>query len=77
MLSSHGECSMTPLLLTRKALLRRAKPAEAIRAGFVPPNAESRRLLHGMKNLETALPFRMPFGTSILACGRVRTSVKT
>jgi hypothetical protein len=28
-----------------------------------------------MKNLETALPFRMPFGTSILACGRLRTSV--
>jgi hypothetical protein len=30
-------------------------------------------LLHGMKNIETALPFPMPFGTSILACGRLRT----
>jgi SAM-dependent methyltransferase len=65
--------SMVPLLLARKALLRRAKTAGAIRAGFVPPNGISRRLLHGMKNIETALPFPMPFGTSILARGRVRT----
>jgi hypothetical protein len=28
-----------------------------------------------MKNVETALPFRMPFGTSILAWGRLRTSL--
>jgi SAM-dependent methyltransferase len=68
---------MTPLLVIRKALLCRAKGNETIRTGFVPPNAVARLLLHGMKNLETALPFRMPFGTSILACGRLRTSVKT
>ena len=67
---------MTPLLFVRKALLSRAKRSETIRTGFVPPNAASQLLLHGMKNLETALPFRMPFGTSILACGRLRTSVK-
>jgi len=67
---------MTPLLFIRKALLRRAKRSETIRTGFVPPNTASRLLLHGMKNLETILPFRMPFGTSILACGRLRTSVK-
>jgi len=66
---------MTPLLFVRKALLCRAKRSEVIRTGFVPPNAASRLLLHGMKNVETALPFRMPFGTSILACGRLRTSV--
>jgi SAM-dependent methyltransferase len=66
---------MTPLLFVRKVLLYRAKRSEAIRSGFVPPNAASRLLLQGMKNLETALPFRMPFGTSILACGRPRTSV--
>ena len=46
--------------------------ADTIRTGFVPPNALSRLLLHGMKNVETALPFRMPFGTSILAWGRLR-----
>ena len=67
---------MTPLLFIRKVLLCRAKRSETIRTGFVPPNAASRLLLHGMKNVETALPFRMPFGTSILACGRLRTSVK-
>lgn len=64
---------MTPLLFVRKALLCRAKRSEAIRAGFVPPNRISRLLLHGMKNIETALPFSMPFGTSILAGGRLRT----
>jgi SAM-dependent methyltransferase len=64
---------MIPLLLVRKALLRRVKRADAIRTGFVPPNAVSRLLLHGMKNLETALPFRVPFGTSLLAWGRLRS----
>ena len=63
---------MIPLLLVRKTLLRRTKRANTIRTGFVPPNAFSRLLLHGMKNVETALPFRMPFGTSILAWGRLR-----
>ena len=63
---------MVPLLFVRKALLRRGKTANAIRAGFVPPNAISRLLLHAMKNIETGLPFTMPFGTSILAWGRVR-----
>jgi 2-polyprenyl-3-methyl-5-hydroxy-6-metoxy-1,4-benzoquinol methylase len=64
---------MVPLLLARKALLRGIKRAEAIQTGFVPPNEIARRLLHGMKNVETALPFRMPFGTSILAWGRLHT----
>ena len=65
---------MIPLLLVRKTLLRRAKRANTIRTGFVPPNAVSRLLLHGMKSVETGLPFRVPFGTSILAWGRLRTS---
>jgi hypothetical protein len=30
-------------------------------------------LLHGLKNIETALPFPMPFGTSILASGQLRS----
>jgi SAM-dependent methyltransferase len=64
---------MIPLLLVRKTLLRSAKQGETIRTGFVPPNGLSRLLLHGMKNVETALPFPMPFGTSILAWGRLRT----
>ena len=63
---------MVPLLVVRKTLLRRTRRADTIRTGFVPPNAFSRLLLQGMKNVETALPFRMPFGTSILAWGRMR-----
>jgi 2-polyprenyl-3-methyl-5-hydroxy-6-metoxy-1,4-benzoquinol methylase len=64
--------SMVPLLLARKIMLRRAKTAGTIRAGFVPPNEISRLLLQGMKNIETSLAFSMPFGTSILAWSRVR-----
>lgn len=66
---------MIPLLLIRKTLLCRPKRANMIRTGFVPPNAVSRLLLHSMKSIETRLPFRMPFGTSILAWGRLRTSL--
>ena len=64
---------MVPLLLARKILLRRTKIADVIRTGFVPPNGLSRWLLHGLKNSEMALPFPMPFGTSILAWGQLRT----
>ncbi|HEU5313326.1 MAG TPA: class I SAM-dependent methyltransferase, partial [Candidatus Udaeobacter sp.] len=53
---------MVPALLARKTLLRRAKSADVIRKGFVPPNRIFRGLLHSMKNIETALPFPMPFG---------------
>ena len=63
---------MVPALLARKTLLRRAKSTDVIQKGFVPPNRIFRGLLHGMKNIETALPFPMPFGTSILAWGRLR-----
>lgn len=65
--------SMVPLLLARKTLLRRTEAADIIRAGFVPPNGIARLLLQGLKNIETAFPFPMPFGTSILAWGRLRT----
>jgi hypothetical protein len=66
---------MVPFLLARRVLLRGAKieTAEAIlRRGFMPPNGIARLLMHGLKNIETALPFPMPFGTSILAWGRLR-----
>ena len=69
---------MVPLLLARKVLLRRGnrKKEEAIlRRGFVPPNRIAQLVLHGLKNVETALPFPMPLGTSILAWGRTRTSI--
>jgi SAM-dependent methyltransferase len=62
---------MIPSLLARKVLLRGTKRAGAIRTGFVPPNAMWRLLLHGIKNIETSLPFSMPCGTSILAWGRL------
>jgi SAM-dependent methyltransferase len=64
---------MVPALLLRKTLVRRAKSADVIQKGFVPPNRIFQGLLQGMKHIETALPFPMPFGTSMLAWGRVRT----
>jgi SAM-dependent methyltransferase len=64
---------MVPLLFARRALLRTSGTADIIRAGLVPPNRISRFLLHSLKNIETALPFSMPFGTSILAWGRLCT----
>jgi SAM-dependent methyltransferase len=69
----HWGLSLAPLLLARKGLLRRAntKKAETVlRCGFVPPCRAAGLLLHGMKNIETALPFAMPFGSSLLALGR-------
>jgi 2-polyprenyl-3-methyl-5-hydroxy-6-metoxy-1,4-benzoquinol methylase len=62
---------MIPSLLVRKLLLRGTKRSGAIRTGFVPPNAMWRVLLQCVKNIETALPFSMPWGTSILAWGRL------
>jgi SAM-dependent methyltransferase len=62
--------SMVPALLVRKVLLGRRFANETIRRGFMPPNRLSRWLMHGLKNIETALPFTMPFGTSLLASGR-------
>ena len=69
--------SMVPLLLARKALLSptNTNGTATIRRGFVPPNRMASLLLHGLKNMETALPFPMPLGTSILAWGRTRTSL--
>jgi SAM-dependent methyltransferase len=64
--------SLVPLLLARKTLLRRAKINDVIRSGFVPPNRISHLSLQVLKNIETALPFQMPFGTSILAWGQLR-----
>jgi SAM-dependent methyltransferase len=72
----HWGLSMVPLLLARKALLGwgNQKMAETVmRRGFVPPNRLTHLLLHGLKNVETAFPFPMPLGTSLLAWGRVRT----
>jgi SAM-dependent methyltransferase len=65
---------MIPPLLARKMLVRRGKRADVIQKGFVPPNRIFREFLHGVKNIETSLPFPMPFGSSILAWGRLRTS---
>lgn len=40
-----------------------------LRRVFMPPVWIARLSAHGLKNVETVLPLRMPFATSILALG--------
>lgn len=67
----HWGLLMVPVLLARKARLRIVSPAETMRIGFSPPNRVARLLLRGLKIIEMAVPFAMPFGTSLLAWGRL------
>jgi 2-polyprenyl-3-methyl-5-hydroxy-6-metoxy-1,4-benzoquinol methylase len=70
----HWGLSMVPVLLARKAYLRRVSPEETMRVGFSPPNQGIQAVFSALKNIETALPFAMPFGTSLLAWGRRPTA---
>src|ERR1700730_8994800 len=63
-----------PLLLVRKVVLHGVKTGATVRTGFVPPNSAAGFFMHGLKNIELALPFTMPLGTSLLAWGRVSKS---
>ena len=70
----HWGLLMVPVLLARKARLQMVSPAETMRVGFAPPNRIAQLLLRGLKSIETALPIPMPFGTSLLAWGRLRSA---
>jgi len=63
--------SMVPVLLARKVYMRMVPPADRVRAGFAPPHQAVQSVFRALKNIETALPFAMPFGTSLLAWGRL------
>lgn len=63
---------MAPMLLARKWILRSAPSDSTIRKGFVPPNRAANLFLQSLKELETSLPFGMPFGTSLLAWARTK-----
>lgn len=63
---------MVPVLLARKARLRMVSPEETMRVGFSPPNRVAQLLLRGLMKIETALPFAVPCGTSLIAWGRSR-----
>ena len=66
----HWGLSMVPVLLARKVYMRMIPPADIVRAGFVPSNQAIQSVLGALKIVETALPFAMPFGSSLLAWGR-------
>ncbi|MGH8092339.1 MAG: class I SAM-dependent methyltransferase [Chthoniobacterales bacterium] len=68
---THWGLSMVPVLLARRLFLRMVPPAETMRVGFAPPNRVVQSLFQTLKNIETALPIAMPFGTSLLAWGQL------
>jgi hypothetical protein len=61
---------MVPVLLARKAYMRMIPLTDIMRAGFAPPNQAIQSVFGALKRIETALPFAMPFGTSLLAWSR-------
>lgn len=63
--------SMVPVLLARKVYMRMIPPADTMRAGFATPNQAVQSVFGALKSIETALPFAMPFGSSLLAWGRL------
>ncbi len=63
--------SMVPVLLVRKVCLSTMGAEETIRFGFAPPNRAVNLVLSSLMKIETALPFPAPFGTSLLAWGRL------
>lgn len=68
---SYWAFSMVPVLLARKVALKMRSPEETMRFGFAPPNAAANLLLSSLMKIETAWPFPAPFGTSLLAWGRL------
>ncbi|MGI8956687.1 MAG: class I SAM-dependent methyltransferase [Chthoniobacterales bacterium] len=62
--------SMIPALLARTIYLKVMTPADVVRTGFEPPNSFIQSFFLALKNIETSLPFAMPFGTSLLAWGQ-------
>ena len=68
---THWGLSMVPVLLARKVYLTMISPAETMRVGFSPPNRFVQFMFGALKDIETALPIPMPFGTSLLAWGRL------
>ena len=70
--SSDGGCRWFRCCSHGSSCCAEQRPPTPFATGFVPPNEISQLLLQGMKNIETALPFSMPFGTSILAWSRLR-----
>ena len=64
-------CSMVPLLLLRKLILREDLSEDrTIRSGFYPPSPIAHTLLKTAMNLETSLLKRPPVGSSVMSAFR-------
>jgi SAM-dependent methyltransferase len=60
-------CSLVPLLVARKSMMRgRSDTGEIIRAGFRPPHRLLNGALSALARVETSLLPRPPIGTSLL-----------
>lgn len=58
-----------PVAMVRKAYLSNKKE-EIIKTGFKPPNKLANGFLHSLRNIESAIPFKQPFGTSVIGIAR-------
>lgn len=65
--------SLVPALIARKGILHFVPRERTIRTGFATQNAATHGLFSFLRRMETALPFAMPVGTSLLAVGRLKS----
>jgi len=62
---------LIPIALLRKILISNKKE-DVIKSGFKPPSKIADLFLRVLMKIELALPFSLPFGTSLIAIGRIK-----
>jgi len=62
---------LIPIALLRKILIAN-KREDVIKSGFKPPGKLADYFLRALMKFELALPFSLPFGTSLIAIGRIK-----
>lgn len=68
--------SLVPILAMRKLVLRFTSEERTIGVGFEPPGQVARAGLDLLRSIEMSLPIGMPFGSSIMALGRLKGPVR-
>ncbi|MBL7924329.1 MAG: class I SAM-dependent methyltransferase [Bacteroidia bacterium] len=62
---------LIPVAMIRKILIA-GRGEDIIKAGFKPPGKIAEAFLKFLMHVESALPFTLPFGTSLIAIGKVK-----
>lgn len=63
---------LVPIAIIRKAFIAGKNEDEIIKLGFKPPGKIADLFLRTLMAIETLLPFTLPFGTSLIAIGKVK-----